>query len=109
MPIRFDSWEVRGGRSISVNKVSRLVLKMFLHKEEFEAEHNAYLLLENHHVPYVPRLFGHFKHQYTDLDAILLEYVGEPVDGGLTQQDWCVCLNIQTEAFSMTPVQGTLE
>ena len=60
---------------------------MYFEEADFEAECNTYLILENRQVLFVPRFFGHFKDEFRNLDAILVEYVGEPVNN-LAADDW---------------------
>jgi len=87
--IPFELVSNNDGRLVGVNKYLRLVLKIFFDQNIFKCEHNIYSELSKSGLDFVPQLYYIYQNTWMKCSALLISYVGEPIqDGSISPQDW---------------------
>jgi hypothetical protein len=65
------------------------VLKTFIDQRDFLVEYGTYKVLYDSRIAYVPCLYGVFWNGWMSVNALLISYVGEPIEeGSFSISDW---------------------
>ncbi|KAF8954000.1 hypothetical protein BDZ97DRAFT_552390 [Flammula alnicola] len=86
--VPFELGPDRDGRRACINRKMGLVLKTFQDPMKFVQERRIYEMLNRRAVDYVPSFYGAFRNWWMIADALLISFVGEPIDGLLDCLDW---------------------